>query len=337
MRESKKRKKILTFIIILVIFSVIVNRYTSISYNTITVTQYNSEDELQIHIIDVGQAESILIVQDGFTMLVDSGDNFTGDDVVKYIKNLGIDKIDIFLITHFHRDHAGGAHKIISSLDVKKIVCHKFSDLSTMQERFWYIDMSISRSIRETFGSMSIFMESACENNKLKNFDVGDAKVYTLSQNNDAVNVNNKSIVFKLVYGDFSMLFMADAESEVEKELLEEDADLSADVLKIGHHGSKTSTTDEFLDKVNPKYAVVSCGNGNDYNHPYGAVTKRFEDKNIPLYRTDELGDIVITVKDDGEIVFDKENGDYLSGRQLRESNWGKGVRNHTFFSLFLL
>lgn len=321
MRESKKRKKILTFIIILVIFSVIVNRYTSISYNTITVTQYNSEDELQIHIIDVGQAESILIVQDGFTMLVDSGDNFTGDDVVKYIKNLGIDKIDIFLITHFHRDHAGGAHKIISSLDVKKIVCHKFSDLSTMQERFWYIDMSISRSIRETFGSMSIFMESACENNKLKNYDVGDAKVYTLSQNNDAVNVNNKSIVFKLVYGYFSMLFMADAESEVEKELLEEDADLSADVLKIGHHGSKTSTTDEFLDKVNPKYAVVSCGNGNDYNHPYGAVTKRFEDKNIPLYRTDELGDIVITVKDDGEIVFDKENGDYLSGRQLRESN----------------
>ena len=321
MRESKKRKKILTFIIILVIFSVIVNRYTSISYNTITVTQYNSEDELQIHIIDVGQAESILIVQDGFTMLVDSGDNFTGDDVVKYIKSLGIDKIYIFLITHFHRDHAGGAHKIISSLDVKKIVCHKFSDLSTMQERFWYIDMSISRSIRETFGSMSIFMESACENNKLKNFDVGDAKVYTLSQNNDAVNVNNKSIVFKLVYGDFSMLFMADAESEVEKELLEEDADLSADVLKIGHHGSKTSTTDEFLDKVNPKYAVVSCGNGNDYNHPYGAVTKRFEDKNIPLYRTDELGDIVITVKDDGEIVFDKENGDYLSGRQLRESN----------------
>lgn len=321
MRKSKKRKKILTFIIILVIFSVIVNRYTSISYNTITVTQYNSEDELQIHIIDVGQAESILIVQDGFTMLVDSGDNFTGDDVVKYIKNLGIDKIDIFLITHFHRDHAGGAHKIISSLDVKKIVCHKFSDLSTMQERFWYIDMSISRSIRETFGSMSIFMESACENNKLKNFDVGDAKVYTLSQNNDAVNVNNKSIVFKLVYGDFSMLFMADAESEVEKELLEEDADLSADVLKIGHHGSKTSTTDEFLDNVNPKYAVVSCGNGNDYNHPYGAVTKRFEDKNIPLYRTDELGDIVITVKDDGEIVFDKENGDYLSGRQLRESN----------------
>ena len=321
MRESKKRKKILTFIIILVIFSVIVNRYTSISYNTITVTQYNSEDELQIHIIDVGQAESILIVQDGFTMLVDSGDNFTGDDVVKYFKNLGIDKIDIFLITHFHRDHAGGAHKIISSLDVKKIVCHKFSDLSTMQERFWYIDMSISRSIRETFGSMSIFMESACENNKLKNFDVGDAKVYTLSQNNDAVNVNNKSIVFKLVYGDFSMLFMADAESEVEKELLEEDADLSADVLKIGHHGSKTSTTDEFLDNVNPKYAVVSCGNGNDYNHPYGAVTKRFEDKNIPLYRTDELGDIVITVKDDGEIVFDKENGDYLSGRQLRESN----------------
>lgn len=321
MRESKKRKKILTFIIILVIFSVIVNRYTSISYNTITVTQYNSEDELQIHIIDVGQAESILIVQNGFTMLVDSGDNFTGDDVVRYIKNLGIDKIDIFLITHFHRDHAGGAHKIISSLDVKKIVCHKFSDLSTMQERFWYIDMSISRSIRETFGSMSIFMESACENNKLKNFDVGDAKVYTLSQNNDAVNVNNKSIVFKLVYGDFSMLFMADAESEVEKELLEEDADLSADVLKIGHHGSKTSTTDEFLDMVNPKYAVVSCGNGNDYNHPYGAVTKRFEDKNIPLYRTDELGDIVITVKDDGEIVFDKENGDYLSGRQLRESN----------------
>lgn len=321
MRKSKKRKKILTFIIILVIFSVIVNRYTSISYNTITVTQYNSEDELQIHIIDVGQAESILIVQDGFTMLVDSGDNFTGDDVVKYIKSLGIDKIDIFLITHFHRDHAGGAHKIISSLDVKKIVCHKFSDLSTVQERFWYIDMSISRSIRETFGSMSIFMESACENNKLKNFDVGDAKVYTLSQNNDAVNVNNKSIVFKLVYGDFSMLFMADAESEVEKELLEEDADLSADVLKIGHHGSKTSTTDEFLDKVNPKYAVVSCENGNDYNHPYGAVTKRFEDKNIPLYRTDELGDIVITVKDDGEIVFDKENGDYLSGRQLRESN----------------
>lgn len=320
MRKSKKRKKILTFILILILLSLIITRYTSVSHiDKSFVHRTYEEDELQIHVIDVGQAESILIIQNNITMLVDTGGNSSGDDVVKYIKNLGIDYIDVLMITHFHRDHAGGAHSIVSSLNIGEIVCSKYSDLSSFQERFWYIDMSIARSIKETFNSTSILMESAYDNGKLRNFNIGDAKVKILSQDNNIDNVNNKSIVFKLIYGDFSMLFMADAESDVEEKLLKNNCDVSADILKIGHHGSKTSTTEDFLDKVDPIYAVISCGSGNEYNHPYDGVTKRFEDKNIPLYRTDELGNIVITVKD-GYVSFNKENGDYLSGSELMES-----------------
>lgn len=322
MRKSKKRKKILTFILILVLFSLIITRYTSISHiDKNFVSKTYEEDELQIHVIDVGQAESILIIQNNATMLVDTGGNCSGDDIVEYVKDLGIDYIDVLMLTHFHRDHAGGAHSVISSLDVRKILCSKYSELSSLQERFWYLDMSIARSIKETFNSTSILMESAYDNGKLRNFNIGDAKVQILSQDNNTDNVNNKSIVFKLIYGDFSMLFMADAEAEVEEKLLEENCDVSADILKIGHHGSKTSTTDRFLEEVDPDYAVVSCGSGNEYDHPYGGVTSRFEEKNIPLYRTDELGNIVITVSDDGNVSFDKEKGDYLSGSELTESN----------------
>lgn len=321
MGKSKKRRKILTFIIIFVLFSLIITRYTNISHIDKSFVSENCEkDELQIHVIDVGQAESILIIQNNTTMLVDTGSNSSGDDIVEYIRGLGIDYIDILMITHFHQDHAGGAHSIISSLDVRKILCTKYSDLISLQERFWYLDMSIARSIKETFNSTSILMESAYYNGKLREFNIGDTKIQILNQDNNTDIVNNKSIVFKLVYGDFSMLFMADAEAEVEEKLLEKNIDVSADILKIGHHGSRTSTTEEFLNEVDPKYSVVSCGSGNEYNHPYRAVTKLFEERDIPLYRTDELGNIVITVKD-GSITFDKEKGNYLSGRELRESS----------------
>ncbi len=324
MRESKCRRRILFIIIICLITSLFVNRYVSISEVLFKSQDVNlsKKSGLEIHIIDVGQAESILILQDDKSMLVDSGTNSSGKKIVRYLESIGVEKLDVLLITHFHIDHAGGAHSILSSIKVDKIICMKYENLSTLQEKLWYLDMSIARSVRETFKSTSIIMESAYEDNDnsiLRSFNIGEAKIKILSQCNLSDIVNNKSIVFKLEYQDFSMLFMSDAEKEIEEYLLESKKDISADVLKIGHHGSRTSTTDEFLNKVNPSYAVVSCGKGNDYNHPYSSITKKLEEKDIPLYRTDELGTIVIYFQN-GEISFSKEKGDYLSGKELKES-----------------
>ncbi|MBC2580852.1 hypothetical protein HGI79_11235 [Clostridium sp. DJ247] len=122
--------------------------------------------------------------------------------------------------------------------------------------------------------------------------------------------MNDYSIVIKLTYGSNKFLFTGDAETLSEKEILAKGFDVSADVLKLGHHGSRSSTSTEFLDKVNPKYAIVSCGKDNDYGHPHDVTMKKLEKKHIPLYRTDESGTIICT-SDEKNISFNVHQGDY--------------------------
>ncbi|MBP3463329.1 MAG: MBL fold metallo-hydrolase [Clostridia bacterium] len=295
MRKSRRRKKILILILLIFIALLVLVRYVSFPQEFCLSDVKHDDSELEIHMIDVGQAECILLIQGKHSMLIDTGEMFCGKDITEYLYSVGIDSLDELLLTHFHKDHMGGAHKIISSIYVKQIMCMKPKYINTCQEWLWYTDMEVSRVISDVFHATIIKQESPYEEaGVLKTFKLGDAEVEILSQEVDCKNVNDKCIVTKVSYKDFSVLFMADSESEVEDNLLEANIDISSDVLKVGHHGSKTSTGKDFLEAVNPTIALISCGEDNEYGHPNSFVMKKLENQEIDVYRTDTDGTIVL-------------------------------------------
>lgn len=299
MRKSKNFRRVV-FVIVIIFINILFYRYISIGKKKINNINHDG-DEIEIHMIDVGQAESILIIQGENTILIDTGEMSCGKVIVDYLSRVGIDKIDYLILTHFHKDHIGGAHKIISSLEIEKIICMDSKGFSSLQEWFWYIDMSISKKVNELMYGKKIQLETPYdENGNLRKFLLGNSEITFLSQEIDTEIVNNKSIVTKLVFGNFSALFMADAEAEVEENLIEDKANMEVKLLKVGHHGSNTSSTSKFLELTNPEIALISCGEDNDYLHPHNSVLSRLE--GVKIYRTDINGSII--VKSDGNNIF---------------------------------
>lgn len=293
MRKSKRKIGILILIFCFVFLFVF--RYVSFFDSAAVVACYHSDSELEVHVIDVGQAEAILLVQGEHAMLIDTGDMFDGERVVTYLKSVGVSRLDMLVLTHFHVDHLGGAHRVISSVKVERIMCMDWKYISTWQEAFWFADMQVSRITNSVLHAKMIPVVSPYEKNGvLRSFDFGDAHVEVLSQETHANIVNNKSLVMKVTFGDVSALFTGDSQGEVESYLLEAEMDISADILKVGHHGSKTSTGMDFLETVNPRYALISCGENNDYGHPNSFVMKKLEKMNVSVFRTDTDGSIVV-------------------------------------------
>lgn len=294
MRKSSKKRVLILLIMLLVTF-LFVCRY--IPYvRPISVKAVERLDSvLEIHMIDVGQAESILVVQGEHAMLIDTGDIFDGKTVVEYLQGVGINKLDAVIITHYHNDHSGGMHDVLSGVDVKKILGMRGRYVSTAQELFWYSDMQISRIVSSLVHLKRIPLESPYkEAGILRTMWLGNAQVEFLSQETHTDIVNNKSIVMKVSYKDVSALFTGDSQQEVEDSLLEAEIDVSADILNVGHHGSKTSTSMDFLEKINPEYALISCGEDNKYGHPNSFVMEKLENQNVRVYRTDLDGNIVL-------------------------------------------
>lgn len=288
-----KPLKILKVILVLLLVFCLLYRYISIPKTTNQI--YHDKSKIEIHLINVEQSEAILIIQGNHTMLIDTGEMFYGQTIADYIYDMGIKKIDVLVITHFHKDHVGGTHRIISSFNIEKIICMDSKYISTLQERFWYTDLRVAKRINEICKGINIKLESPYnDNGKLKELPLGEAKVNFLLQKTDTNIVNNKSIVTRITFDDFSILFMADSEMDVEQELIKSNIDLSADVLKVGHHGSNTSSTMEFLEKVNPKYVIISCGKNNIYSHPHKQVLERLNNLNIRTYRTNLNGSIIL-------------------------------------------
>lgn len=299
MRKSKNFRRVV-FVIVIIFINILFYRYISIGKKKINNINHDG-DEIEIHMIDVGQAESILIIQGENTILIDTGEMSCGKVIVDYLSKVGIDKIDYLILTHFHKDHIGGAHKIISSLEIEKIICMDSKYFSSLQEWFWYIDMSISKKVNELMYGKKIQLETPYdENGNLRKFLLGNSEITFLSQEIDTEIVNNKSIVTKLLFGNFSALFMADAEVEIEENLIEDKANMEVKLLKVGHHGSNTSSTSKFLELTNPEIALISCGEDNDYLHPHNSVLSRL--KGVKIYRTDINGSII--VKSDGNNIF---------------------------------
>ena len=263
MRKSSKKRVLILSIILLVTFLFVCWYIPYIKPVSVKAVEH-LDSVLEIHMIDVGQAESILVVQGENAMLIDTGDMFNGKTVVRYLQSVGINKLDAVIITHYHNDHSGGIHDVLSAIEVKKVVGMRGKYISTAQELFWYSDMQISRTVSSMVHLKRISLESPYkEAGVLRTMWLGDAEVDFLSQETHTNIVNNKSSVMKVSYKDVSALFTVDSQKEVEDSLLEAEIDVSADILNVGHHGSKTSTSMDFLEKVNPEYALISCGEDN--------------------------------------------------------------------------
>ncbi len=245
-------------------------------------TAYAADNKVVSHFLDVGQGDCEFIeLPNGECMLIDASIAEYGDFIVDYIKDLGYSDIDYLVATHPHADHIGAMTDVINSFDIGT----------------FYMPDAVSES--KTFERMLDAIEAeGCEVIEAK---VGvniltdaDLSIDILAPvKNKYDNLNNYSAVIKLVYGDTSYLYTGDAEKEVEREILS--ADIEADVLKAGHHGSSTSSSSDFIRKVNPEYVVVSCGEDNSYGHPHDEVMSLYNTLGIQTFVTYETGTVVIS------------------------------------------
>lgn len=298
--NKKLKKKLLSLLIVIAILLI-----TGIVEGYLT----NIEGELILTMIDVGQADSFLLEQNDKIVLVDCGTRSTGEDVVEYLKNQGITKIDYVFGTHPHDDHMGGMYDVITSFDIGTIIIPEVEDGEVTAN--WYEKLMTEIQ----YGKYNV--EYAKEGT-IYNF--GDAIIKIIGPiSKPSDNLNNYSTMLKVSFGEMDIIMTGDAETDVEEEVLAKYRDeLDAEILKAGHHGSDTSTSDEFLEAVSPDYALISAKVGNKYEHPIKSVMDKFEEAEIDVYRTDENGtvEVIITAKD---ATFSCEPGDYLSGVELEE------------------
>ena len=248
---------------------------------------FENDRQLSVDFIDVGQGDSILICSGGQSMLVDAGTNESGKTVLNFLRNKGIKKLDYAVGTHPHADHIGGLDDVIRGIDTDSLLMpNAVTDTKTFND---VLDAAESRNL-----SITVPEED-------DEFSLGASRVTVLSKNKEqSDNLNNSSLILKIVYGDFSLLLTGDAEKEAEKQLLSDKKDVSADVLKVGHHGSETSTSGNFLKAASPKCAVISCGKNNDYGHPHEKTLKKLEKQGTEVYRTDISGTISLFADSDG-------------------------------------
>ena len=251
----------------------------------------SSSGTLNVHFIDVGQGDSILIQDGTHFMLVDAGENDQGDTVVNYLKEQGVTSLDYVIGTHPHSDHIGGLDKVIEAFDIGEIYLPKVADSQVPTTRT-YEDVLAAvdqKGLRVNRGAAGTVL-----------FQRDELSARLLAPNSDAYDeLNSYSIVVLLTYGERKFLFMGDAESDSEQEILERFGNVTADVLKCGHHGSSTSTSQAFLDRVSPEYAVISCGRDNSYGHPHQETLERLDRKNVTVYRTDQQHTVIASC--DGE------------------------------------
>lgn len=256
--------------------------------------------QIKIHYINVGQGDSELVQQGGKNMLIDTGTNASTKTLIAYLKKQGIKKIDYLVLTHPHEDHIGGADAVINTFAIGAVYMPKITANTT--------------TFKDVITAMNKKKLKATVPTPGATFKLGSASCMILGPiNSDKDDLNTYSIVLKITFGSNKFLFTGDAQASNEQDMIAKGYDLSADVLKVGHHGSHTSTSDAFLSKVSPKFAIISCGKGNDYGHPHKETMQKLQAKKIPVYRTDECGTIICT-SDEKNITFSTKPGDYKYG-----------------------
>lgn len=247
------------------------------------------EGTLEVHYIDVGQGDATLIKCGSHAMLIDGGNNNKGTTVQLYLKKQGVESLDYVIGTHPDADHIGGLDVIVYKYNCEKVIMPDYEkDTRTYQE---LVDVIHDKNMKITYPVVG------------EQYALGEAKFTIIAPNSNSYggNANDYSVAILLEYGKNRFLFTGDAEEASEAEMLTNGIDISADVYKVAHHGSRSASTQEFLNAVHPKYAVISCGEGNSYGHPHAEVLNRLRSMGVEVFRTDEQGSIIAS--SDGENI----------------------------------
>jgi competence protein ComEC len=280
MKRTREKGKVFA-IFILIVYVLIALGGCSPSQNSTNTSKLVELSNLSVHVINVGQGDSIFIYCDGSTMLIDAGTNTAGPTVLNYLKAYNITELNYLVATHPHDDHIGGMPDVIKNIKIDKMIMTRVTTNTKTYENL--LDAISNKGLRIT------------EAKPGNSFQLGGAECIIFAPNASYANLNDSSIVIKLTYKGKSFLFTGDATEASEADMLKKGYDLKADVLKVGHHGSSSATSPAFLKAVNPQYAVISVGLGNPYGHPAKTSLDKLNNAKVKVYRTDENGAVIFS------------------------------------------
>lgn len=270
------------YFLILIVFSFTVGCNTLVTDNKKNIQP--DPNKMIVHYIDVDQGDSILIQVNNKNLLIDAGPKSDESKLFDYLSTLNLEKLDYVIATHPHEDHIGNMSNIIEDYNILAFYAPKVQSTTKTFEK-------MVKALKDKNLKINVIKKGT------DSIDLGkDTKVTVFSPTADSYeNLNNYSPVMKIEYKNTSFLFTGDAEKDVEAEIIKNDEDISSNVLKVGHHGSNTSTSKNFLDKVNPSIGIISVGEDNSYNHPNKETIKLLTEYKVATYRTDKDGTIVIS------------------------------------------
>lgn len=240
-----------------------------------------------VKVMDVGQGDGILIYSNGYSALIDTGTLNAAADICKDIKAAGIESIDVVIITHPHSDHAGGLSIVSDRYEIHNLIIPKYNIYCEAAS-------SIEEAKQDVIGNNGSVYTAV----QGMNFKIGEFEITIIAYYPDETNENNQSVIVMAELGEKRFLFTGDAEANIESEMINEGLDLNCDVLKVGHHGSDTSSSNSFIKATTPDIAAISVGEGNQYSHPSEEVIDYFSKNDIDVYRTDTTGDIIFYIED---------------------------------------
>lgn len=255
-----------------------------------------AESELYAYFLDVGQSDCTILCCGGKVLMIDTGAPDQTNKVREALQSLGITKIDYLLITHQHDDHMGNATDILENYEVSNIIMPKLSKVNMVTTLAY-------EKLLNTIKEKNVNAIAAVPD---YTFSLGEATCTVLAPFKQDENLNNMSAVTKVTFGSNSFLFQGDAEKKAEKAILSSGADVSADVIKVGHHGSKTSSSKSYIKAVSPKAAIISCGEENSYGHPHAVTLETLKNADADIYMTYQTD--FLCVKSDGNKITVLDN-----------------------------
>ena len=260
-----------------------------------TVSTVSAAEPFELHLLDVGQGQSVLIEADGHYMLIDGGGRGASSFVVSYLRQQGVDNLDCMILSHYDEDHMAGLIGVLSVFHTDLFLAPVYAGEGNLYQSLAAAALSNGCTVMRPVTGWQ--------------FQVGSSDVKIVGPVGEYTSDNDRSLSVRITYGDTSYLICGDAEQQSEVDMVGSGADLKADVYVADHHGSSTSSMDVFLDAVSPAYALISCGVDNGYGHPSMETLLRFQNHGISMFRTDKQGTIV-AYSDGSDIWFNMNPSD---------------------------